>query len=305
MTEQAPLPGQPEGPESAGALLRQMRQAAGMDVGVLAGALKVPVHKIEALETDRLEQFPNLTFARGLAGAICRALRTDAAPVLARMPVGVTELHEQAAPIDQPFRRSGEGPAPIASRSSRPWVILTALVLLGIVLLALWPTLPVQLGAPSQPDAEEERQEHVDALPPPPAPSVEQESAPAPAVPAAPAASQAQAQEAPASAPAVATAAAAPVAAPAASAASAAAGPAGAGVLGLIAKSEAWVSVRDAKDKVLVNRTLAAGDSLNVDGELPLAVTIGRKDAVAVTVRGKPLEVKTSGTSTVMRFTVE
>jgi len=212
MIEQAPLPGQPEnltGPESAGALLRRMREAAGMDVGVLASVLKVPVYKIEALEADRPEQLSNLTFARGLAGAICRTLRTDAAPVLARMPVSVTELRESAASAEQPFRRSGEGPAPmIAGRTSRPWLILVGVLLLGIALLALWPTLPVQLGAP-QPDADEEQQEHIDALPSPSEPSLEPENAPAPA------AQPAEAQEAPTPAPAGDAASAATVAAPA------------------------------------------------------------------------------------------
>ena len=34
---------------SAGALLRQARQSAGMDIAVLASALKVPVSKLQAL----------------------------------------------------------------------------------------------------------------------------------------------------------------------------------------------------------------------------------------------------------------
>jgi hypothetical protein len=76
-----------------------------------------------------------------------------------------------------------------------------------------------------------------------------------------------------------------------------------AAVLGLTAKSETWVSVRDASNKMLLNRTLFAGDTLNIDGKLPLLVTIGRKSAVAVTVRGKPHALQ--GSSEVARFMVE
>ena len=201
MTESVPLPGKPENPapsaaaglESAGALLRRMREAAGMDAGVLAGALKVSVQKIKALEADSLEQLPNLTFARGLAGAICRALRTDAAPVLARMPVAVAaELHEQAQTvfINQPFRRSGEGPAPmIAGRPSKSLLILAGVVFLGLALLALWPALPVQLGLQHSEAADDEEQDR--STPLLPVPAFASESTPALA------ASEAAAQEAP------------------------------------------------------------------------------------------------------------
>jgi len=203
MTESVPLPGKPENPapsaaaavESAGALLRRMREAAGMDVGVLAGALKVPVQKIEALEADNLEQLPNLIFARGLAGAICRTLRTDAAPVLARMPVAATELREQTQTmfINQPFRRSGEGPAPmIAGRPSKSLLILVGVLLLGVALLALWPALPVQLGLPHSETADDEEQDR--ATPLLPVPTFAPEGAPALA------ASEAAVQEAPVSA---------------------------------------------------------------------------------------------------------
>ncbi|MDR0275805.1 MAG: helix-turn-helix domain-containing protein [Burkholderiaceae bacterium] len=189
MTESTPLPGAPENPApsstnldsagaSAGALLRQLRQAAGMDAGALAVILKVPVRKIQALEADRLEQLPNLLFARSLAGAICRALRADASAVLARMPaVAMTVPREQAASINQPFRRSSEGPTPmLAARPSSPRLILMVVLLAGAALLMLWPTLPVRPGAPLPETADEAQQDPAAA---PSWPSFEQASAPA------------------------------------------------------------------------------------------------------------------------------
>mgnify|MGYP003612368917 CR=1 FL=1 len=82
MTDFAPLtppdtaaPSTQQGPgrASAGTLLREMREAAGVDVGLLASALKVSVQKVEALEADRLDLLPDVTFARGLASTVCRA----------------------------------------------------------------------------------------------------------------------------------------------------------------------------------------------------------------------------------------
>ena len=62
---------------------------------------------------------------------------------------------------------------------------------------------------------------------------------------------------------------------------------------------------RDATGKPLINRALAAGETLSLGGELPLSVTIGRKEAVAVTVRGKPFDHRSLGPSNVARFTVK
>jgi len=71
---------------TAGALLRQYRDAYGLEVDALAQALRVPVQKLTALEEDRLDDLPDAMFARALTLAICRHLKTDAAPVLALLP---------------------------------------------------------------------------------------------------------------------------------------------------------------------------------------------------------------------------
>ncbi len=71
---------------TAGALLRQLREDAGFKLDVLAQALRVSPAKLEALEADRLNDLPDAMFARALALAVCRQLKTDAAPVLALLP---------------------------------------------------------------------------------------------------------------------------------------------------------------------------------------------------------------------------
>ncbi len=71
---------------TAGALLRQLREDAGFKLDVLAQALRVSPAKLQALEADRLDDLPDAMFARALALAVCRQLKTDAAPVLALLP---------------------------------------------------------------------------------------------------------------------------------------------------------------------------------------------------------------------------
>lgn len=71
---------------TAGSLLRQLREDAGFKLDVLAQALRVSPAKLNALESDRLEDLPDAMFARALTLAVCRQLKTDAAPVLALLP---------------------------------------------------------------------------------------------------------------------------------------------------------------------------------------------------------------------------
>ncbi len=128
---------------SAGALLRQAREAAGLHVGALAVSLKVPVKKLEALEADDLEQLPDAVFARALAATICRSLKVDPEPVLARLP----QLHRpplqvgtQEAPVRLERPASGMRLRAIGGLP-RPVVYLSALLLVAALVLALMPSL--------------------------------------------------------------------------------------------------------------------------------------------------------------------
>ncbi|MFT4194269.1 helix-turn-helix domain-containing protein, partial [Ottowia sp.] len=143
----AASPGRP----TAGAMLREMRESAGVDAVLVASAMKVSLQKLEALESDRLEELPDITFARGLASAICRAFGADPAPVLERMPVSAPGLRASDHAINQPFRRAGDRPAPMGTGSfSKPALVAIAVLLLGAAALWLLPTLPIQLGAPPE-----------------------------------------------------------------------------------------------------------------------------------------------------------
>lgn len=84
MSEAVPDDGAP--PATAGGLLRAARERSGMHIGLLATTLKVPVRKLELLESDRFEELHDATFVRALSLSVCRALRCDPGPVLAALP---------------------------------------------------------------------------------------------------------------------------------------------------------------------------------------------------------------------------
>lgn len=52
-----------------------------------------------------------------------------------------------------------------------------------------------------------------------------------------------------------------------------------------------WFEVRDAAGRRLATGTAQAGDTRRVDGERPLAVTLGVADAVDLTLDGEPVEI--------------
>jgi transcriptional regulator with XRE-family HTH domain len=72
--------------KTAGDLLREAREAHGLHIEMVAAALKVPPQKLLALEADDIASLPDPVFARALASSVCRALRIDPAPVLAKLP---------------------------------------------------------------------------------------------------------------------------------------------------------------------------------------------------------------------------
>ena len=292
----------------AGVMLRQVREAAGIDAELLANALKVPLYRIEALEAGRLKELPDITFARGLAASICRHLGGDAAAVLACMPTSHHGLHSPASNTGYaPFHRDSDRPASLLLHLfSKPVLIVLALLLLGAAALSLLPTLPIQLGAPAEtaPENASGNSNRASApgmvlesigeqpLSPQPATSPVQ---PAPASSAPPPAAASAATPAPAAA--------TPEAPPASETAEPGTS---AQAITFLATQPTWVNVRDAKGKNLMDRTLKTGEQASIsEGELPLSVKIGNVDGVSVTVRGEPFDAKALARGSVARFEVK
>ncbi len=265
---------------SAGALLRAAREKQGLHLAALAAALKVAPRKLELLETDRYDDLPDATFTRALALSVCRVLKIDATPVLVRLPQSTDHGLEQVARgLNQPFRDR------ITRHEPGEWQRLFSLPAIGAVLLLvaavvvyLMPERPIALPALAS------------FWPAASAPAAAAASTVAVAV----AASEPQADaalvvapEAPASAAASAPAAVNETvfsAPPASSADSATAAP-----LALRAIGSSWVEVRDRDGRVLLSRTLNTGETVGVDGAMPLKVVIGNADVTQLSFRGQPV----------------
>jgi len=329
---------------SAGALLRRAREAAGLHVAALAVAMKVPVKKLEALEADRWDLLPDAVFVRALASSVCRTLKIDAAPILRMLPLqAVPRLDTEQRGINTPFQMDGRSSVrSVRNFVTRPTVILVALLLLAALAIVLMPelhmsgsagTVPVEAVAvtpvPMAAEPVEPAMTAASAVPSEsPLPAIAAsaamptanananatmtasarataaDTAPAAVVPvAAPRASAPAVARA--SAPAVARASAPVVSVPAVAASSAGGGGSAGGVLTLRVKSETWISVADAKQKVLIARTAASGEVIALGGALPLSVVIGRVEGVAVEVRGKPFAMEPVAGTNVARFEVK
>ena len=75
-------------------------------------------------------------------------------------------------------------------------------------------------------------------------------------------------------------------------------------IISFKAKDSSWVEVVDARQTVLMRRIVNAGESASAAGELPLAVVIGRADAIEVQVRGQSFDLFAKSKDNVARFEV-
>lgn len=313
---------------SAGVLLRQAREAAGLHIAALAVSLKVPVKKLEALESDRFDLLPDAVFVRALASSVCRTLKIDAAPILQRLPqTGRPRLTQPGSGINAPFRAPSDGPGPsILAQISRPAVLAGLVLLLGALVLILLPAVKTG-GHDAQPAVafHPSGNESVNAVAPVVLAEAKSEDMakppkidsdiPLPAAASASAALPAQASRLPTTPTALVSVAPVPVAPVVGSPAQALAVPAGAasaalvppstGIVVFSAKSESWVEVTDSKGQVVLRRTLSAGEVASASGALPLAAVVGRADATQVQVRGKAFDLSAFARDNVARFEVK
>lgn len=263
---------------TAGDLIRQAREAQGLHPETLASALKVPTRKVEALESGELDEMPDPAFTRALAAAICRHLKIESAPVLALLPPSVP-LHLPTPHMRDSLRNEDGQMGRVRTASSidsntrffkRPlWFAAVALLLLAAS-VSFWPELRSSLKptAAQQQNKNETASSHVgDAA----EPTMQNAAQPA-----------AVAASAPASAPVVvapaATVSAAKDALPTAASSTA--------PLLLSASGESWLQVTDASGRVLLSRTLSAGESVPLTGKAPFRLIVGRAELVSISYQG-------------------
>lgn len=281
-----------------------------MHIAALAVALKVPVGKLEALEADNYAVLPDTVFVRALASSVCRTLKVDPGPILSLLPQSQgPRLSTDGAGLNAPVKTSlGKSSSSSNSFSpgstSRPVTFVVLALLVGAVAVFFFPRQESGSVISSVPEASPSvgAGDGGAAAPASPASAVEMAAAKSEVPPgdkggiAAPMKPVAPAPDA------VASQALAPAAA-ASEGASATVAPSGA--LVLRARSQSWVQVRDASGAVVLQRNLAAEESVSVNAPTPLAVVVGRADATEVFVRGKPFDLAGVSRENVARFEVK
>ena len=299
---------------SSGQLLRQAREQQQMTVQTLAAMLKVPVHKLQALEEDRWDALTDAVFTRSLALSVCRILNIPSEPVLAGLPkLEGSKLSANPEGINAPFKdktlRSLMSPSHDSSSGSAFKIVAALLIAVagsaGLYFLPQWQSEeqetveaapasvePELMFAPQAPGVVVSVQETTVAEQPA---AAAQEPAPAPAETEAAAASAVQ--PAPEAAAAV----------PSADAAQPAEAQAGAGPrLRFAASGDSWVQVRDAQDKVVMEKMMKAGDVLDQAApSRPLKVVVGNAGATTLEVDGAALNLQESARNNVARFEVK
>lgn len=298
---------------SAGALLRQARQAQGVALEDLAATLKVPVEKLQALEDEDWQRLPDVVFLRALAQTICRTLHLEAAPVLALLPQQkVTALAPQGG-LNAPMRERGV-PSILATNTKHspwPWVVLLLIVLggggyLGVQWMAPeWvrgvsttvpaPSDPVgdsPLFSPAGPEEGDGGSNMGDGAQAGEVPIVQAAALMQPALPEEEGAQPGFAAPAPAP-----VAQAEPAAAPAAASVSP--------VLRITAKGATWVQVLDAQQRLLIEKILQDGEVFSTSAPKPLTVAVGKADLATVEVNGAPFDLQAVARSNVARFEVK
>ena len=267
---------------TSGAMLRQAREAQGLHIGALAVSLKVPVKKLEALESDRFDLLPDTVFVRALASSVCRVLKIASEPILAKLPhTTAPQLKDSGAGINVPFHSAGGGSLrQFWEQLSKPLVIAVTVLLAGALLLIFFPLT---------------RQPEVAAGAKSPAPEAGLQ--PALVVPAVAVSTPLAAQASTPSASAMAS--------PSPEPAQVAGSGATSGIVVFKAQALSWVEVVDAAGVVQVRRNMAAGETVGVSGTLPLLVVVGRSDTTQVLVRGQVFELLSIAKDNVARFEVK
>ncbi|WP_304861064.1 helix-turn-helix domain-containing protein [Rhodoferax sp.] len=292
---------------SGGAMLRKAREAAGLHIAALAVALKVPVKKLEALETDRFDLLPDIVFVRALASSVCRTLKIDPEPILARLPhTTATYLKTDASGINVPFRASSDASGlTFWDQLSKPVVLAVLALLLGVLVLVFFPF------AQRIEIASGQRSEVAPVGVSQPAPAPQATDSPAPVEVAVPVQSPsltasdsvASLATEPASA---ATATASPMQGAATALPVTVVGSgATSGLVVFKARGASWVEVVDASGVVQLRKTMADGDVIGASGAVPLSVVVGRADTTVVEVRGKPFDLTRVARDNVARFEVK
>lgn len=271
---------------TVGELLREAREARGLQVADIAQALKLGQRQVEALERDDWSGLPGTTFIRGFVRNYARLVGVDAVPLMARLESLLEKpVDTLAVPDTVPARISN------SSKSRDGLVVGIGAVLLLLAALAYF-LLPSDLNAWRASVQAlingDEKPAEVAAQPAPAQealfpPNVSAQQLIAPQV--APVATTGE----PSTEPVAAT----PVE------------PAVKPQLRFVVAKESWLEIRDRDDTVVFSQRLPGGTEQLVGGKGPLSVTIGYAPGVSLFLRDQIVNLVPHTKGDVARLVLE
>jgi len=75
-----------------------------------------------------------------------------------------------------------------------------------------------------------------------------------------------------------------------------------AGVLAVRTSAESWVEVQDSRGQMLLSRTVQPGETVGLNGAMPLRLTIGNAAVTQLTFRGRAVDLAASTRDNVARL---
>jgi len=287
-------------------MLRAARERQGIHLDALASQLKVTPHKLELLEADRYDEIgQGHAFVRALAKTACRLLKIDPEPVLSMMPaLHLGPLDKVSQGLNTPYRErdGGEDGVGLPGGSAIMTIALVLVVAAGLIAflpdgIALVRSVlsgDDTVASESLPDIPGVVVEPVQSAPGTGevvSGSTVPDGAGTPSMPSAPGMTSAPA------APGATAPADAGTATPDASASDE--------PLQIRATSPSWIEVRDGNGKVLLGRTIAAGETVNLDGQTPLRVRIGNVAGTEINYNGKAVDLSAVARNNLARIELE
>jgi cytoskeleton protein RodZ len=261
-----------QAPMTAGALLRQAREDAGLSIEDVAYRVKIHVKKLAALEENQLDQIPNAVFLRAMASSVARTLHVEPQRILELLPDSPKPVFVN---IEDNIKGSFGEPTHLSAKlrtffSASSHVIFAGLLVVAAALVYFSPHLESVWDSYFPQSAEITSTVTVVEVPQAPV---------APAVPA-PMPETALVASAPAVVSAISE-------------------------LVFKVRGSSWIEVTDSAGIVLFQRRLEAGESATVSGALPLSVIVGRADLTDVQWKDKPFTLTGVTQDNVAKFKVQ
>ncbi|TRZ68221.1 MAG: DUF4115 domain-containing protein [Comamonadaceae bacterium] len=261
-----------QAPMTAGALLRQAREDAGLSIEDVAYRVKIHVKKLAALEENQLDQIPNAVFLRAMASSVARTLHVEPQRILELLPDSPKPVFVN---IEDNIKGSFGEPTHLSAKlrtffSASSHVIFAGLLVVAAALVYFSPHLESVWDSYFPPSAEITSTVTVVEVPLAPVALV-----------------------VPAPMPETALVASAPVVVAVSS------------ELVFKVRGSSWIEVTDAAGVVLFQRRLEAGESATVSGALPLSVIVGRADLTDVQWKDKPFMLTGVTQDNVAKFKVQ